>query len=162
MFVLLTVMSQLSTSSFRKRPSKKNYSFEDYFYSEYAEFDPETYGHNICTENGSRKSSAKRRRSRSLKHRITSSQNKNPSSEVSNKDFGTTHLKIIDPVDCPECFATIKITSLVKHIWDHFWNSLSSPSNDDPSFNLCNHCCRNFKSEEDLRFHFLGVCLSHF
>lgn len=167
-------MSQSSVSSVQqKRSSKKNCSIEDYFYSEYAEFDPETNEHGNFNNNGNRKTSAKRRRSQSLKFRLTSAQTKIQNSEAVNKDSRTTQQKQIDPVDCPECFATIKMTSFAKHIWDHLWDTLASLSKkDDPSFNLCHHCCRNFPSKEALQFHFLGInwscenfcmiCMFHF
>lgn len=158
-------MSLLSVSSLLKSSSKNNRSIEDFYYSEYAEtFDPETNEQNSCkNDNGIRKGSAKRRRSRSLKYRLTSMQNKNLSSKVFNRNTGTKlPTKPIDPVDCPTCFATIKVSSLVKHIWDHLWDNLAVPSKEDPSFNLCHHCCRNFKNKEALQFHFLGVSFSLF
>lgn len=133
-------------------------SIENYFYSEFTEShsDPETNGSENCYENKNKKVFGKRRRSRSLKSRL-STQNNNPGSKESKQQTVSTQLKPIDPVDCPKCFSTVKVVSLVRHIWDHIWDHLSCPFKEDSSFNLCHHCCRNFKSKQALQAHFLGV-----
>lgn len=136
----------------------KNTSIEEYFCSEFTEShnDPESNGYKNSYEYKNKNFFGKRRRSRSLKSRTSSTENI-ASLKVPSQLTVSTQLRTIDPVDCPKCFSTIKVASLVRHIWDHVWDHLSCPFKEDLSFNLCHHCCRNFKSKQALQAHFLGV-----